>query len=213
MRVRDTTGEPLGQGNTRATLTRLLDQLVDPPAHAERFDHIATEIEHIFGETRAVLVLDMSGFSRTTRHHGIVTFLSMIHHMRRIVSPLIAAAGGIVVKAEADNLHCLLDTPAIAIAAARSIIDSLDAANRRLPEARRIHVSIGIGYGAILNIGGEDMFGDEVNLACKLGEDVAGRGEILLTPAAYAALSGTTPDTRITGATIAGLILDYHLLL
>ena len=35
-------------------------------------------------------------------------------------------------------------------------------------------------------------YGDEMNLACKLGEELARRGEVLLTPSAYAAL-GSPP--------------------
>lgn len=84
-----------------------------------------------------------------------------------------------------------------------------------LPEEQRLYASIGIGYGAILNIAGEDMYGDEVNLASKLGEDVAQRGEILLTAAARAridpARGGTA--TRAESVSISGLALDYHVLL
>ena len=37
-------------------------------------------------------------------------------------------------------------------------------------------------------IGDEDLFGDEMNRASRLGEDLAGKQEILLTPGAYEAL-------------------------
>ncbi|HSQ21131.1 MAG TPA: adenylate/guanylate cyclase domain-containing protein, partial [Blastocatellia bacterium] len=57
-----------------------------------------------------------------------------------------------------------------------------------VPPNRDIVGSIGIGYGATLVIDEEDIFGAEVNIACKLGEDVAGKSEILLTQSAYAAL-------------------------
>jgi len=36
-----------------------------------------------------------------------------------------------------------------------------------------IRISIGIDFGDVLLIGGPDYFGDSVNRACKLGEDVA----------------------------------------
>ncbi len=34
-------------------------------------------------------------------------------------------------------------------------------------------------------VGDNDLYGSEMNLACKLGEDLARRGEILLTQAAF----------------------------
>lgn len=200
---------PLGRRNSRATFDRLLDALIERP---DRQAEIGAEIEAIFGETRGVLVLDMCGFARTTRRQGIVSFLAMIHRMRRIVTPAIEAAGGIVVKGEADNLYCLLDDAPAAVAAARDIRTRLDAANLLLPDEQRLHASIGIGDGAVLNVAGEDLFGDEVNLASKLGEDIAGRGEILLTAGAYAGLADPAPGTRAESVSVAGLTLDYHVL-
>ena len=47
---------------------------------------------------------------------------------------------------------------------------------------------MGIGFGPTLVIAESDLFGEEMNLACKLGEDIAGPRQILLTPAAVAAL-------------------------
>ena len=47
-----------------------------------------------------------------------------------------------------------------------------------------VGIAIGIGFGSILDLDGEDFFGDEVNLASKLGEDIATGGEVLLTDAA-----------------------------
>lgn len=206
----DTTSEknePLARHNSRANLERLLGRIIDEP---DRRDEIALEIESIFGQDKAILVLDMSGFSRTTRHHGIVSFLLMIHQMRLIASPPIAEHGGLLVKAEADNLFCLFDTAADAVRAASEIVRRLDAVNILLPEERRLYASFGIGYGRILNVGDEDLFGEEVNLACKLGEDVAGMGAILLTSAAHASLNDATVKTREEALSISGLSLSYY---
>jgi class 3 adenylate cyclase len=46
-------------------------------------------------------------------------------------------------------------------------------------------VSIGIDYGDVLLIGGPDYFGNSVIRASKLGEDIGGPGEILVTAAAF----------------------------
>ena len=44
-----------------------------------------------------------------------------------------------------------------------------------------IYVAIGIGYGRVLLVGDDDAWGDEMNIACKLGEDLAERGEDLVS--------------------------------
>lgn len=199
--------EPALRRNSRAHLDRLLDDvLARPEAEAE----IAAEIDAQFGEERAVLILDMSGFSRTTQLRGIVAFLAMIHRMRQIATPLIEAHGGLVVKAEADNLYCLLETVDGAVKAARALIAQLTDENEACEEGRHIYVSIGIGHGRVLDIDEDDLFGDEVNLASKLGEDLAGRNEVLLTQAARAALGDTEVELRETRASVSGIPLTYH---
>jgi len=194
--------------NARGRLHALLTQIIDEP---EQRAELAAEIERDFTARRAVLVLDMSGFSRTTQAHGVVSFLVMIHQMRLLAEPAIAAAGGILVKAEADNLYCLFDDVGAAVEASREIIHRLSTVNVVLPAGRRLYTSIGIGFGDILEVGGEDLFGDEVNLACKLGEDVAQGGVVLLTEAARATLDPavSTAEQRVS---ISGLTLVCHAL-
>ena len=60
---------------------------------------------------------------------------------------------------------------------------------RRKPE-EQILLCLGIGFGDILRIADEDVWGREVNSASKLGEDTAKANEILVTAAAHVALSG-----------------------
>ena len=199
--------EPIAQRNSRANLERILGEMIEVP---ERRAELAGMVEEIFRQDKAVLVLDMSGFSRTTQRHGIVSFLLMIHEMKLIARPCVEAHGGLLVKAEADNLFCLFDTVAAAVRASQDITERLNAANLLLPEDRRLHVSIGIGYGDILNVADEDLFGNEVNLTSKLGEDVAERGEILLTAAARAQLQDATIPIREETVSISGLDVTYY---
>jgi adenylate cyclase len=194
--------------NTHARLDALLSRIIEEP---ERRQEISEEIARDFTQRRAVLVLDMSGFSRTTQLHGVVTFLMMIHQMRLLAVPTIQAFGGKLVKAEADNLFCLFEDVDAAVRASREIITRLNTVNVLLPGDRRLYASIGVGWGDILVLEDEDLFGDEVNLSSKLGEDVAQGGQILLTEAARAELDAavaTTPE-RVS---ISGLILNYHLI-
>lgn len=192
--------------NTRERLDELLSQIIE---HPERRVEISQEIESAFTQRRAVLVLDMSGFSRTTQVHGVVSFLLMIHQMRLLAVPTIEGHGGTLAKAEADNLYCLFENVEQAVAAAREIIRQLNTVNVLLPATRRLYASIGIGLGDILVLGEDDLFGDEVNLASKLGEDVAQGGMILLTEAARAGLDDAVKTTE-ERASISGLSLAYH---
>jgi len=169
-------------GDDAAELWRLLDARNE---HPESLGEIDGEIWQRFGRTRAVLVLDMCGFSRLTMRYGITHFLAMIRRLVTIVRPLITDAGGNIVKTEADNVYATFDDVPQALAAARAIQGSLDAANIFLPEDWDLHAGIGIGYGPLLLIGDHDLYGSEMNVASKLGEDVAGRGEVLLSVGAH----------------------------
>lgn len=198
-----TDDEPL---NTHARLDALLSRIIQEP---EKRQEITLEIERDFTRTCAVMVLDMSGFSRTTQLHGIVEFLLMIHQMRLMAVPTIEGCGGNLVKAEADNLYCLFETVGEAVKASREIISRLSTVNVLLPADRRLYASIGIGFGEILVLDDEDLFGDEVNLCSKLGEDVAQGGQILLTEAAREALDAGV-ETTAERVSISGLVLHYH---
>ena len=192
--------------NTRERLDALLSQIIE---HPEMRVQISQEIERDFTLHRALLVLDMSGFSRTTQVHGVVSFLLMIHQMRLLAVPTIELHGGTLLKAEADNLYCLFDEVDQAVSAAREIMRQLSTVNVLLPATRRLYASVGIGFGDILVLGGHDLFGDEVNLTSKLGEDVAQGGMILLTDAARKELSADIPSVE-ERASISGLTLTYH---
>jgi class 3 adenylate cyclase len=193
--------------NSHARLHDLLEEMSRrPEAEAE----LTAIIERDFGETRAILVLDMSGFSRCTQENGIVCFLLMIHEMKRLAVPVVTEVGGILVKAEADNLYCLFEDVDAAIAAGQEILRRLDEANAGTAEDRHLGAGIGIGFGHVLNVDERDLFGHEVNLACKLGEDTAEGGEILLTAAANERALGCGFATDRKESGISSLPFSYY---
>jgi class 3 adenylate cyclase len=199
-------------GGTRRALQRLLALRNE---HPERLAEIDRRIHETFAETHAVLVLDMCGFSRLTMRHGITHFLAMIHRLQGIVGPIVIARGGRVVKTEADNVFAVFPDVAPAVAAAGDIQERLRAANAFLPEDWDLHASLGIGYGELLMVDGEDLYGNEMNLASKLGEDVAGSGEVFLTAAAHARVAPGSPPGRFEARQIpvsAMVITAYKLL-
>jgi len=171
--------------HNQAYLDRLLSERNQNP---ERTAEIDVQIRQAFERKVAILALDMCGFSALTDRYGIIHYLAMIHQMGQASAPAIAGNGGQIVKHEADNLYAVFTQPADALEAALDIFRAFEAMNAVLPNERDIYGSIGIGFGDTLVIEDCDLFGAEMNLASKLGEDLATRMQILLTPAAYAAL-------------------------
>jgi class 3 adenylate cyclase len=138
-----------------------------------------------FGADKAVFVMDMSGFSLVVRERGIVHYLSMIRRMQKVCRPIIRRHEGKVVKFEADNCFAVFPTVVQAIDAGIEINRAFEVVNEAEPSYRDIEVAIGLDYGPILLLDGKDFFGDPVNLASKLGEDLARPAEILTSNRAY----------------------------
>ncbi|KXK12165.1 MAG: adenylate/guanylate cyclase [Chloroflexi bacterium OLB14] len=160
---------------------------------------IEEQIWKKYGTENTVLVLDMSGFSLLTRKYGIVHYLSMIRRMQLTVEPIIAGHGGMLIKFEADNCFAILPSPLAAARSAISVQHAFATSNLLTTDDLDIHVSIGIDYGKILIINNIDMYGDAVNRACKMGEDIGVAGEIFITKDA---MSLIPKDTEITGKPI-----------
>jgi adenylate cyclase len=193
--------------NTKAELHRLLQVRNE---HPEKSAEVDAQIHTIFAETHTILVLDMSGFSRLTIRHGIVHFLAMIHRLSAIATPLVEQRQGTVVKQEADNLFAVFPTVDAAVSAAVDVLKSLAAVNSGLPDIMDLYASIGIGYGEVLLVAAEDLYGNEMNLASKLGEDLARSNEILLTEAAFQQLQLTTWQCEAIELSVSGLEITAY---
>ena len=74
------------------------------------------------------------------------------------------------------------------------INSAIFASNVDFPVAEQIYLSIGIDWGRVLLIGETDYFGDPVNTASKLGEDLAIRAETLVTERALEQSSFEIPE-------------------
>ncbi len=141
---------------------------------------------------KTVLVLDMSGFSLLVQRHGIIHYLGMIRRMQVATKPIVEKFRGEVVKYEADNLYAVFDSSLDAVNAAVSINIAIEAMNTITESTKDLFVSIGIASGEMILIKNRDFFGDCVNLASKLGEDIAERKEILITQAVFEEVKGKT---------------------
>jgi class 3 adenylate cyclase len=161
--------------------------LADP---AERLE-LESRLWQEYGCERAVLVVDMSGFSRLTQRHGVVHYLSMIRRMQVIAEPIVGARDGVILKFEADNAFAMFPAVDDALDTALELNRALHDANRTTPDELDIRIACGIDFGRILVVEQKDFFGEAVNLASKLGEDLAEPGEVLLTAGAAARLSSS----------------------
>ncbi len=159
------------------TFSALLDALNSAPL--DRRPAIEQLIREMFWRRKAVLALDMSGFTLTVRRDGIISYLGHVRRMHRLTMPIAVSHHGEIVKCEADNLLAVFDDPEQAVAAAVAM--NLAALTEPANDRHALTFSIGIDYGELLLLDGIDCFGDPVNLAYKLGEDLARPGEVLIT--------------------------------
>jgi adenylate cyclase len=182
--------------------------LIERVEHPERAKQIEARIKKQFEKKVAIFVLDMSGFSRLVQRYGIIHYLAMTRRMRRVVAPCVERNGGLVIKFEADNCFAVFQKADDAVKAAQEIHHDLEVANFATADESDIYVSIGIGYGPTL-LACDDMYGNEMNLASKLGEDVAEKGEILLTAAAKKACKKKFPLNEFT-LTVSGVTMKAY---
>jgi len=161
-------------------LERLIQRRLQPDTNKEELDR---SIWELFGEEWAVMYTDLVGFSRNVAEYGIIHFLQTIYESHRLLVPIIEEYGGILLKIEGDSLMVIFRTATQSINCAIAMQQCCDSYDQLKPDTERILLCVGLGYGKLLRIGDSDVFGAEVNAACKLGEDAAKAREILVTDA------------------------------
>ena len=177
----------------------------------EKRHNIEDALWREFGMEVAVFVLDMSGFSMLTRKYGIVHYLSMVRRMQLTTAPIVKSFGGSMIKYEADNCFAVFPDPLSAVNAAIAMQRAFHAENRFTSEDLDIHISCGIDYGKILVVGHRDCFGDPVNRASKMGEDVANAGEILITGEALQMIPAESGlRARQLSVSISGIVIPAY---
>ncbi len=193
------------QENLFQSLSRMIDGGTDPGEHHD-------ELWRRYGETVAVLVMDTSGFSRTCSSHGVVHFLTRLMQLRRLCQPVFQAQGCRRLHFEADNAYATFASVDEAIQAAFATHAAIAEAGLMLTESERMRVSIGIGYGELLYSETlEGYFGEEMNYASKLGEDLASGDETYITDSAFNNASSELLTTfQPATSRISGVTLHHH---
>lgn len=173
-----------GAGENR--LKRLIQKRLEPGANNEAIDAM---IWDLFGEEWAVMFTDLSGFSRNVARFGIIHFLVTIYESERLLTPVIEDHSGFILKVEGDSFLVIFRKPRRALECAVAMQNTLEAYNRnRVPE-EKVLLCVGLGFGRVLRIGDDDVYGSEVNVASKLGEDTAKSGEIIVSEQFYKAVN------------------------
>jgi class 3 adenylate cyclase len=163
-------------------LQRLIGARLAPGADLEAIDR---RIWDLFGEEWCVMATDLSGFSRGVAEFGIIHFLQTIYESERILVPVVESHDGVLLKVEGDSFLVIFRSVPKALDAAIEMQQTL----RRYNDGRRsedhVLLGIGLGFGRVLRIGDAEVFGNEVNSACILGESYAKAYEILVTRAVH----------------------------
>ncbi|MBI4803336.1 MAG: adenylate/guanylate cyclase domain-containing protein [Elusimicrobia bacterium] len=137
-------------------------------------------INKVCGAELTVVSCDSSGFSRKTIEHGIIEFMDNMVKCHAALEKIVSRHGGITLSDKADNLMLIFDEPVKAAACAINMHRWLKKRNRGLPEHKKYNICVGIHHGGLLRFA-DDAYGPAVNVAFKLGEDVAGKDELLVT--------------------------------
>jgi len=153
-----------------------------------------------------VLVGDSAGFSRRTNEKGIVEALRVVAQGYRILTPVLERRGRIFSQ-KVDNVLAVFDDAADAV-------DAAVEAQRRLRRERakgrtEFAVCIGIDAGPLIRVG-RDVYGSTVNVAAKIGEDLAGRNEVLVTAEVADRVRGRARLAYSRSTEIGGRNVELH---
>lgn len=167
------------------------------------------DIHKICSREAAVMMCDSSGFTRKTAEYGILQFLANMVQVYDGLGPVVRRRKGDVISQGADNLLAVFPDCAAAAACALDIHKWLARRNKDRHDSETFNLCIGIHWGRLLRLE-NDVFGDAVNLASKIGEDLAGRDETLLTKEAAAALPPRYKASYVRSTEIGGRLIELH---
>lgn len=151
---------------------------------------------------KAVLVSDMSGFTRLTRQFGIIHFAGLIMQMRHLFARVFAQYDAHIWMTEADNCCALFPSSVHAMLAALECTHLIQRFNASLyDESFHIHMGgFGVDCGThIIQVRrSKRLFGEAVDRAHQLGEEEANDGEVLISEKVYAQVSGLPGLSHLT---------------
>lgn len=165
---------------SESALYALLQQRLEPNADKLAID---AQIWAQFGEEWCVMFTDLVGFSRLVAEFGIIHFLQTIYESERLFAPILTKHDGYLLKTEGDSLMALFKRSDQALLCAIEMQALTHEYNLTKLDKEKVLLCVGLGFGKMLRVGDADVYGAEVNAACKLGEESAKQGDILITHA------------------------------
>ena len=138
---------------------------------------------------RAILSMDMTGFTSSAMRYGELQSLLRIVDAQRVVIPVLQESGAELIRCFADDIVALFHEPNAAVDAAFEVHRRIQIFNESpLASQHPTQCCAGIGFGRAFAIGPNLAQGDEMNRASKLGEEFARANETLVTERTYAAV-------------------------
>ena len=156
-----------------------------------------------------VMMCDSSGFTRRTHEYGILHFLAVMTDVYDRVEPLVLRHRGDVISRGADNLLAVFDDPAHGVDAAIAMQRLLAKFNDGKTDRDQFQLCMGFHHGKILRLK-DGIFGDTVNIASKIGEDLASAEEILVTGEVARALPARIKRTYARSVELGGKTFELH---
>ncbi len=159
---------------------------------------------------RAILVLDLTGFTETTIKGGPIASFLQILDAHKTCIPVLRELQASYIRTFADDIVALFSEPGTALDAALEIhVRSQVRRELEIDTPDHARCCIGIGFGNVYEIGPNRAMGDEMNRASKLGEDTARGGETLVTEAVRKHLHSRT-DVRFEEQKNDSLIFPFY---
>ena len=131
----------------------------------------------------AILAADVVGYSRLMGADEEGTLAALKARRRDILQPMVAEYHGRIVKVMGDGVLVEFASAVSAVQCAVDLQQAMAAANRDLPDDRRIMLRVGVNLGDVM-VEGSDLYGDGVNIAARL-EAIAEPGGIVISGTAH----------------------------
>jgi hypothetical protein len=169
-------------------LGRLMEERLTPGADHGNIDE---RIRAAFEEEWCIVHTNMSTPWTPGPSSATMNYLCLVHEMKRMTRPIIEASSGIILKVIADRFLAIFRQPHDALAGLLQVNRRLASYNEGRSADDRIAIGAGMGFGKVLRIGRDDVFGAEASYAFRLGGQLARPFDILVSDATRASLLHT----------------------
>jgi len=175
---------------TLASFKGWSEQVYTDFLHLQQGTMTEAEFGDKYYRERAILSMDMTGFTSSAMSRGELESLLRIVDAQKVAIPVLQELGAELIRCFADDIVALFTDPNAAVDAAFEVHRRIRLFNEsELASSHPTFCCAGVGYGRVFAIGPNLAQGDEMNRASKLGEDIARGNETLITERVQAVLA------------------------